>query len=272
MAGSMGRLSATNGMLHIVTALITVGLVVGLCGPARGTQEGGEPKSAVEPNADNVVDESLGTCLRLIEQGRFDEARKLVESIVALQPRSSRAHLVLALTYHKQRRYGVAKPIFERAIQLDPEDRLILPYYGWCLYYLGEADASRAQFEQFAAFMPEHADAHYALGLLDFDGGKREDAKRQFDLAIEFARKANGRIDEAKSRARLADVLVREGEWEKAKKELERSVALNPELYGAYFRLSRVLQRLGDEEGAQQARRMHDEVRRRLHPEQGHPE
>jgi hypothetical protein len=33
-----------------------------------------------------------------------------------------------------------------------------------------------------------------------------------------------------------------------------------------YFKLSRALQRLGDEEGAARARRLHDEVRQRVRP------
>jgi len=37
---------------------------------------------------------------------------------------------------------------------------------------------------------------------------------------------------------------------------------LNPDNYEPYFKLSRVLQRLGDAEGAKRAREKHDEIRK----------
>ena len=65
----------------------------------------------------------------------------------------------------------------------------------------------------------------------------------------------------------LADVLIRSGDLEHAQTQLTRSIELNPNNYEAYFKLSRVLQRLGDAAGAEQAREMHRQVRQRVRHE-----
>lgn len=228
--------------------------------------------SSAGPPARGPTQEETTRCLRLLSAQRFDEARALGKKLVASYPKSSRAHLMLALGYHKDRRYEAAEPWFERAMALDPQDHIVWSFYGWCLYNLGKTADARRVFEGFLKIQPEHADAHFALGLLDFDADDIVSSEKRFRSAIQYAQKAGGRADEAKARARLADVLVRTDRLDQARQELERAVRLNPDLYGAYFKLSRVLQRLGDAQGAAQARRMHEQVRERVRPTRGHPE
>ena len=49
-----------------------------------------------------------------------------------------------------------------------------------------------------------------------------------------------------------------------AKAQLDRSIMLNPDNFEVYYKLSRVLERLGEHEAAQAARLKHDEVRARI--------
>ena len=225
-----------------------------------------------EAKTSSVSPDELGRCLMLIQAGRFDEAREVASALVRADAQSSRAHLLLALTYHKQRRYGLAEPLFARAAELEPQDHLIWMYYGWCLYNLGEADRARERFDAFLEVQPDYGDAHYALGLLDFDANDVKSATARFERAIELARSAGQMVDEAKARARLGDIYVQAGRLAEARKELEQAIGLNPDLYGAYFKLSRVLQRLGDAQGAHRAREKHRIVRQRVRPERGHAE
>ncbi len=213
-----------------------------------------------------------GRCLRLIGEHRFDAARALATDLVERDPSSSRAHLLLALTYHKQKRYASAEPLFAHAASLDPKDPAARVFHGWCLYNLGRAREAREAFEAAVAIDARSADAHFALGLLDYDADDLTSAERQFTASIALAARKGAKAGEAKARTRLADVHTRRGRLEEAKRELERAVQLNPDLYGAYFKLSRVLQRLGDSDGAAEARRMHNRVRERVQPAKGHPE
>ena len=58
-----------------------------------------------------------------------------------------------------------------------------------------------------------------------------------------------------RARARLGDLYLRLDDLPAARRELELALELVPDEGDALFTLSRVLQRLGDEEGAADARR-----------------
>jgi tetratricopeptide (TPR) repeat protein len=235
-------------------------LPAGEPGPPRTEEGAAAPRGPLPPPG------FLDACLELIEQGRFAEARGLLEPVVRDHPGWARAHFFLGLTYHEERRYEAAEELFRRALELDPQYPTPLVFHGWSLYYLGRIEQSRAAFEAYLKVQPGYPDAIFALGLIDFDADAVDAAEVRFRETVRLAAERQDRPTEAKARARLADVHLRNGDLEEARKELERSVALNPDNYEPYFKLSRVLQRLGDAEGAERARRKHDELREKRHP------
>ena len=228
--------------------------------PGKVNEETLAPRTSLPPPG------FLKGCLALIGQKRYEQARQLLAPVVADHPGWARAHFYLALTYHKENRYERARELFQRALQLDPQEHSVRPFYGWCLYYLGELEDSREMFESFLAVKPDYPDAIFALGLIDFDDDDIDSARRRLQKAVELARQRQDQPTEAKARARLADVLIRTGELGPARDELVRSIELNPDNYETYFKLSRVLERLGDAEGAEAARRSHHRVRQRTRP------
>jgi len=202
----------------------------------------------------------------MIEQGRYDDARMMLEPVVADHPGWARAHFYLALTYHKQNRYVPARELYERVLVLDPAYENVRPFFGWSLYYLGELQASREMFEAFLAVRPDYPDAIFALGLIDYDADDLDAAGARFTQAIRLAVEGKDPATESKARARMADVHVRAGALERARDELQRSIELNPDNYETFFKLSRVLDRLGDSAGAERARQRHAEARERARP------
>ncbi len=206
----------------------------------------------------------LSACLKLITQRQTARARQLLEPVVADHPAWAKAHFYLGLTYHLEKRYERAAEWFKRSLQLDPLYHTPRVFYGWCLYYLGDPDVSREMFESFLRAKPNYPDAIYALGLIDFDADDIESARVRFEKVIELAQKQRNARTEAKARARLADVLIRTNKVKEAKEQLDKSIELNPNNYEPYYKLSRVLERLGDHEAAERARHKHDEVRDRM--------
>ncbi len=63
---------------------------------------------------------------------------------------------------------------------------------------------------------------------------------------------------EGRAHARLGDLHARLGDLPRAKAELELAIDLFPGDAEALFRLSRVLQQMGDEEGAARARERYE--------------
>lgn len=266
--GVVSAVSYAHWMVLISTATLVQFALAAVPQTADADTATGDHKdgaAAVDPR-------TQGVCLQLIEAGRYDEARGITQRLIDKQPKSSMAFLLHGLTYHKQRRYEEAEPLFAKALELDPKNYRARLFYGWCLYNLGKPSAAREQFEAFLAVDADYPDAHFALGLLAIERDDLDVAEQRFKQTIASAKERGAAGDEAKARARLADVFVRRNRLEDAKRELQRSVELNADLYAAYFKLSRVLQRLGDKEGAARARRMHDEVRKRVHPTEGHAE
>jgi Tfp pilus assembly protein PilF len=209
----------------------------------------------------------MAICLRLIETKHYAEARARLKPILEIYHDWPRANLIYALAFHKDGLYGEAKPYFENALRLDPQELAVLPFLGWCLYYLGDLEGSRDRFDTYLRIVnPNYSDAHFALGLIAYDRDDIEAARSRFETAIGIAAAEKDAPVEGKARARLADVLIRTGDLPRAREELEKALQLRPDAYAAWFKLSRVRQRLGDEKGAEEARRMHDEVRERVRP------
>lgn len=208
-------------------------------------------------------------CHRLIETKQYEQARERLTRIVAGHPTWQRAVFFLGLTFHEEQRYAAAQPLFARALDLDPlsaDVPLIRLHYAWASYYLGQTETARLQLLALLAVRPQTADAHFALGLLEIDADRVESATSHLKTAIELAASAEDARMEGKARARLADVLVRNGDLAGARAELEAALRLRPDAYEAYYKLSRVLERLGDPDGAARALEMHQKVREQVRP------
>ena len=192
----------------------------------------------------------MARCKRLIDAGLYQAARMRLEPIVEAHPGWARAVALLALTYYRESRFEVAAPLFARALAADPEEIAIRPLYGWSLYSLGELDAAEAMFRSLIERKPGYAPAHYALGVIHLDRDETGAARERFETAVRLASEQSDPPMAGRAHARLGDLSVRLGDLARAKRELETAVELFPREAEALFKLSRVLQRLGDEEGA----------------------
>lgn len=235
------------------------------------TQNDLESEQGEEKKADPLASKGplpppgfMADCVKLIRANQTARARRRLEPVVADHPGWAKAHFYLGLTYHTEKRYERAAEWFKRSLELDPLDHTPRVFLGWSLYYLGDPEGSRAMFESYLKVKPDYHDAIFALGLIDFDADDIPSARARFEKVIALAIARKNSKAEAKARARLADVLIRLNKLEPAKKELDKSIALNPDNYEAFYKLSRVLERLGDHEAAEKARRQHDIVRDRV--------
>ena len=230
----------------------------------NGTDPAGAEDASRASRGSLPPPEFLPVCLKLIRQRQTARARELLEPVVADHPAWAKARFYLGLTYHREKRYERAAELFKRSLETDPSYHALRVYYGWCLYYLGDPEAAREMFESYLEVKPDYPDALFALGLIAFDADEAASAQRLFERVIVLAQTGNDAKTEAKARARLADVLIRLDMIKPARVQLDRSIVLNPDNFEVYYKLSRVLERLGASEAAQAARLKHDEVRSRI--------
>jgi tetratricopeptide (TPR) repeat protein len=235
----------------------------------NGAERAGARDASLESPGPLPPSDFLPSCLKLIRQRQTARARQLLEPVVADHPGWAKARFYLGLSYHIEKRYERAAELFKRALEVDPLYHTPRVYYGWCLYYLGDPEAAREMFESYLEVKPDYPDVLFALGLIAFDADEIERARRHFERVIALAQERNDAKTEAKARARLADVLIRLDMMKPARVQLERSIEMNRDNFEVYYKLSRVLERLGEPEAAQAARLKHDEVRDRIMKKDG---
>jgi Tfp pilus assembly protein PilF len=258
-------------------ALLAVCGIAGCDGPA-GDEPAAPPPAAtapapVAPAKPPPLGPELTAIAQAIGQQQTAAARRSLEAYLQQHPADGRAEFLVGLSYHREKHYALARPHFERAIELTPAYHTTYHFLGWCLYYLGEMPAARAAFEAHLAHMPDEGDSHFGVGLIDLDEDRLDDAERRFRHAIELqADNAARRKDVSKAHARLGDVYLRRGDLAAARAELETATRLWPQHYTAFYKLSRVLNRLGEPEAAAEAYRQYEYWERRAGQRRGVPE
>ncbi len=216
------------------------------------------PDADVEPDlparAPAALGPELAAIFGLIEQFQTGAARPRLRAWLEQHPGDGRAEFLVGLSFHREKRYGLARPHFVRAAELEPSYHPTYHFLGWCLYWLGDLPAARQAFETHLAWLPGEGDSHFAIGLIDLDEDRLDEAERRFRDAIRLQAEIPARRkDVSKAHARLADIHVRRGELEAARTDLVTATTLWPEHYTAFYKLFRVHTRLGAPEAAREA-------------------
>ena len=129
-----------------VPAVLAAVLATGSAGcdrPAPETPAAPPPPAAVTPPPDaaaptEALTAPLSDHFRLIEQQRTGAARVRLRKHLNRNPDDGRAAFLFGLSYHREKRYALARPWFEQAIEHAPEYDPAWYFFGWALYYLGE--------------------------------------------------------------------------------------------------------------------------------------
>ena len=214
----------------------------------------GEPSPGPKP-VDPVRTPDLGPVLtesfRLIESRRTGPARVRLRRHLESHPGDGKAYFLFGLSYHREKRYGSARPWLERAVELDEGYPPAWHFLGWCLYWLGEPAMGRAALQRHLLLDPDEGDTHFALGLIDLEEDRLDEAEVHFQRAITLQADRPGRRREvAKCHARLGGIHLRRGDLDRARAALERATDLHEQHYEAFYMLSLVLRRLDEDEAA----------------------
>ncbi|MCI0629033.1 MAG: tetratricopeptide repeat protein [Phycisphaerales bacterium] len=259
----------------ILAAMVGVG--------CDGCRSSGPPVQSNNPNSDRpgassapsqkLNPELLGA-FTLISERKTDDARAALEHYMSQHPSDGQAVFLYGLSFHREQRYGQALPHYEKALELAPNYYRPHHFRGWALYYLGDLETSRASFDAFLRAEPDEPDSLFALGLIDLDEDNLDAAEARFRRSIEVLTWKGGRDVKGLSKAhtRLGEVYERQDQLEKAKQELVRATDLFPNAYEAYYKLYRVLMRLGETEQAQTVQQLYLASKERVRPGTSFPE
>lgn len=245
--------------------------------PAAGTpnQVAPEPSSSADSVTDQPLpppgDDRARVALQLIARNHPEQAEPVARALRSAYPDQPRAAFVLALSLHKQKRYGDAVPYFEEALaganaidsaqraQQFPEHVHVAHFLGWARYYTGDLDGARGAFASHVAAVPTAGDSWYGIAVVEIDEDQIDAAAAALERALACLPDAE-RAEDSRSRdrgkvlARQGDLALRADRTQDAIDLYRRALRAWPDHYEVWAKVARCYDRLGDTTAADRAR------------------
>ena len=120
---------------------------------------------AGSPPAPSALDQTFARALALHQQGQFDDADHLYQSIIYIDARHVPSLLHLAVLRLQQGRHQDAVRLTEDALQLEPDCAEAHSNLGAALHLLSRSEEAVSSYEAALALDPDRAEAHYGLAL-----------------------------------------------------------------------------------------------------------
>ncbi|MBT4162018.1 MAG: tetratricopeptide repeat protein [Gammaproteobacteria bacterium] len=185
----------------------------------------------------------------LEQEGRFEEALILVDGLLQNSTNINFILLKVSLLANMQH-VGEARTFLEMEVEKLPENRRLRLVLARMLFEQKDLPAAKAQYQRVLEKAPNDGDVLFALALIALQHENDEGAKRYFERMVRWNRRPGeahfylGSIAERKSdsvtalkeyrqvgdgyefvpaQARIARLLVDEGQWEEARQHLHRA-------------------------------------------------
>jgi tetratricopeptide (TPR) repeat protein len=229
-------------MLRVLRLTRTMDLSRGVEGLDAATREAyqriwAEGHAAGEPNGLAVATRNLGR----IEAtwGRLDEARPLFERAAQIDPGWDQPLIDLGTWYAATQRYDEAVRYFTAAIERAPKRTDVRIMRATALETLGHTADARRELEEVAKLDPKSALPHLRLALMDLRTGQLPPAEQHLRDAIRIDPKL------AEAHDQLAVVLALQGRLEESVAAARTAVQLKPDVAAAHGNLGTALARMG---------------------------
>ena len=182
--------------------------------------------------------ERLNELMECYQNGRYDDARQLAESIAESFPEHVLAWKVLGKVYSLVGKDKESLNAKEKAVQVDPNDAGAHYNLGNALKGLGRLDDAEASFRQALALKSDFAEAHFNLGDTLKKQGRLHDAETSLRQSIEF------KSDHAVAHNNLGATLQDLGRLNEADASFRQAIALKPDYFDAHYNLAIILKKL----------------------------
>jgi tetratricopeptide (TPR) repeat protein len=191
------------------------------------------------PETDNPSQQQLNSLLKYYQNGQFNDAEKLAESITSKFPKHQFAWKVLGAVFGATGRKFDALDAIQTAVELSPQDATAQNNLGITYQELGKLDEAEASYKQAIALKPDFAGAHYNLGVTLKALGKLDEAKASYKQAIAL------KTDYAEAYNNLGITFQELGKLDEAKASYKQAIALKTDYAEAHYNLATLLQELG---------------------------
>jgi lipoprotein NlpI len=127
------------------------------------------------------VDDLLLQAKGLVEKGRLDEARAVVNKAIDTDPKNVKGYFFRAGLSELQRKYGEALTDYDKILSLDPKIAEAYNLRGGTHFKLGHIKESIADFDRFIGLRPKEKNGHWMRGISLYYAGRFEDGRKQFE-------------------------------------------------------------------------------------------
>ncbi|MEM7228059.1 MAG: tetratricopeptide repeat protein [Planctomycetota bacterium] len=195
-----------------------------------------------------------------IGQQEFEPAQSIVDAYRAAHPDDPAGTFCAGLILHKQKQYADALPLLEDGWMPGRNDGA-LHFIGWCRYYLGDLNGAIEAFDAHLDVDQFAVDSLYGSGIAILEKGEPLVARLRFQDAINRDKRKHGGESSpavAKAYLRLGEMDLADGQYDQAIDNLTQCLLLDERLVPAYFALSQVYARTGDEDQAEHYRAQYE--------------
>src|SRR6266849_5844586 len=199
----------------------------------------GQGKTAQDSAKQNhpaiLPDASLEQATLLLQQGKHDEALKLLESIAAADPARRRVVRQIGIAYYRKSDFLKAAASFKKALEEDSDDNEAVQLLGLSYYLAGRPAEATGPLEKVQTWYPSaNVDAAYILGICYLQTKDYPSARKAFAKMFVVS------AESAASYLFTARMLLRQDFGPVAEEYAKKAVELDPKLPLAHSLLGEI--------------------------------
>jgi tetratricopeptide (TPR) repeat protein len=177
---------------------------------------------------------TLGRAIGLHQAGRIGEALRLLESVLAAEPRNLLALQHVAIIHANRGEFAKAENLFRQALAIDPQSAENHSNLGRIQVALNQHQRALDSLRRALALRPGMLEAEFNLGALHLKLGQREEGMVCLRRALE------NRPDFSDALCLLAGAMNEQGDGPEALTLLEGAISRHPQDAGLHHALGRI--------------------------------
>ncbi len=209
--------------------------------PEQSTEDG---KSVAPKPQEFTIEKALGRALRYHTSGQLVEAKKLYQKIIDVAPNQPVALHYSGVIAHQEGHNNEAVALISRSLAINPNDLDAHCNLGLALEGLEKLEEAVASFRKAIEIKPDYALAHNNIGNVLMKLKRFEEASGEYKDAITID------PDNLESQNKLAQAFVDSGHLDKAGSHLQEMIRLDPENAEAHGNLGFVVNKMGNTSAA----------------------
>jgi tetratricopeptide (TPR) repeat protein len=219
--------------------------LMGTAGSGNAYMSRNQPRPARDPGraaaqaVPPAIQSLYAAAMRHLQAGRREEAERLLQQVLAAEPRHADSLHLLGVIGGQTGRHAWAADMISRAIAINPRHVSYHSNLGVALRQQGRLDEAIASFRAALDLRPDNAEAHNNLGIALGDQARPDEAVACFRRAIELDPTYLG------AHTNLGNALKAQGRLDEAIASYHRAVALDPNRPGAHNNLGTALRQQG---------------------------